>query len=167
MWQESWRRCARAQQGPRGRRGFASSTTRVNYVCVYMCILVCAWFTMLWCIHEMVNTWINIGKGTKTHLYWCMKFCDGSADDLRQKIMGISKHYQVFTDNITNAFFTFYSLHRAFMTRAMWAPHVEILTTPSAASYGWSSCNWSVWKGTSADEHLSLCRVIRSCKYTD
>ena len=36
-----------------------------------------------------------IGKSTKVHLYWAMKNCDGSPEDLRHKIMNTSKHYQV------------------------------------------------------------------------
>ena len=35
------------------------------------------------------------GKSTKVHLYWAMRNCNGSPEDLRCKIINISKHYQV------------------------------------------------------------------------
>ena len=40
-------------------------------------------------------TCIHVGKSTKVHMYWAMKNCDSSSEDLRQKIMNTSKHYQV------------------------------------------------------------------------
>ena len=39
----------------------------------------------------------SLGKSTKVHLYWAMKNCDGSPDDLQLKIMNTSKHDQVCT----------------------------------------------------------------------
>ena len=39
--------------------------------------------------------YFHAGKSTKVHMYWAMKNCTGSAEDLRQKIMNTSKHYQV------------------------------------------------------------------------
>lgn len=50
-------------------------------------------YSMVLCnLHLTIYT----GKGTKTHLYWCMRNCDGSPDNLRASIMNISKHYQVY-----------------------------------------------------------------------
>ena len=41
----------------------------------------------------------HAGKSTKTHLYWAMKNCDGTSDNLRRRIMNITKHYQVQSHN--------------------------------------------------------------------
>ena len=39
----------------------------------------------------------NLGRSTKTHLYWCMKNAGGDPTELRRLIMNISQHYQVMT----------------------------------------------------------------------
>lgn len=37
------------------------------------------------------------GRSTKVHLYWAMKNCNGSPENLRQKILNTSSHYEVYT----------------------------------------------------------------------
>lgn len=35
------------------------------------------------------------GASTKTHMYWCMKNCDGNAAKLQENILNIVQHYSV------------------------------------------------------------------------
>lgn len=53
------------------------------------------WSVSLEYHHWLSFLLIQLGKSTKTHLYWAMKNCDGTGDDLRKRIMNILKHYQV------------------------------------------------------------------------
>ena len=48
---------------------------------------------VIFCVAIHVHS--TTGKSTKTHLYWAMKTCDGTGDDLQRWIMNIIQHYQV------------------------------------------------------------------------
>lgn len=58
--------------------------------CVFMSLLLHAIVLLLCTFPTCI-----IAKSTKTHLYWCMKNCNGNPAVLRARIMGISKHFQV------------------------------------------------------------------------
>ena len=55
-----------------------------------------------WCTNNVMYMYVcnnkinvNAGRSTKTHLYWSMRNCNGLPEDLLQKVLNISKHYQV------------------------------------------------------------------------
>ena len=48
-------------------------------------------------VHIHVQSYFHcfIVKSTKVHLYWAMKNCCGTKEDLQKRVLNISKHYQV------------------------------------------------------------------------
>ena len=69
----------------RGKTWFPELSDKSIYVMAhYMCIYM----------YEYVHL-CALGRSTKTHLYWCMENAGGNHVTLRERIMNISKHYQV------------------------------------------------------------------------
>lgn len=48
---------------------------------------------VIYCIHLCL-----IVKSTKVHLYWAMKNCSGTKEDLQKRVLNIGKCYQVRTE---------------------------------------------------------------------
>lgn len=79
-----WKQLQKVTQGRVRDRGVTWFPELVDKSeCIYTC-------TMYMCIAQYL-----IGKSIKTHLYWAMKNCQKSAENLRRLIDNIPAHYQV------------------------------------------------------------------------